>query len=79
MSNGRRWTAEHTAIIKEMYWYSYDHEMAAVTGHCVDTVQRRRSALGLTAYRGPRVRYGTFAELPAATLKAIRISCSQAA
>jgi hypothetical protein len=77
--NGKKWTPEHTEIVKSMYWYSYDHEIARATGHCVDTVQRRRAALGLSAYRGPRVRYGTFAELSPAVLKAIRISCVQAA
>jgi hypothetical protein len=77
--NGRRWTQRDTETVKQMYWYSYDHEIAQATGHCVDTVQRRRSALGLSAYHGPRVRYGTFAELPLNALKAIRLSCAQSA
>ena len=48
--NGKKWNPEHTEIVKSMYWYSYDHEIARATGHCVDTVQRRRAALGLSAY-----------------------------
>lgn len=75
---GKKWTADHTAIVKEMYWFAYDHEIAEATGHCVDTVQRRRSMLGLSAYRGPRVRYGIWGDLTADARRAISMVASAA-
>ncbi len=60
--NGRPWTQEHTATLTKLAPYAYDHEIARVTGHCVDTVQRHRKMLGLDPYRGTVMRYGTWAE-----------------
>ncbi len=55
----------------------HDHEIAAKTGHDVDTVQRRRSAMGLPAFYGHR--YGTWLEIPPASLAAIRRAARMAA
>lgn len=50
-------------MLKHLAPYAYDHEVAQATGHCVDTVQRRRSALGIPPYRGTPVRIGTLEEI----------------
>lgn len=55
--NGKPWLPEHTAMLKRLVGFAYDHEIAKATGHCVDTVQRRRAALGFPAYHGTPVQY----------------------
>lgn len=57
-------------MLMSLYATHHDHEIAAKTGHDVDTVQRRRSAMGLPAYYGSR--YGRWEDLPRASLAAIR-------
>lgn len=73
------WLQRHTATLMRMAPFAYDHEIAAITGHCVDTVQRRRSALGIPPYRGTATRYAALDDLPLATLTAIRHACAKAA
>lgn len=68
--NGKEWKPMHTAILQAMHATHHDHEIAAKTGHDVDTVQRRRSCLGLPAYYGSR--YGRWEDLPAFSLAAIK-------
>jgi len=68
--NGKEWTPYDTATLHALHKTHADHEIARRTGHHADTVQRRRTALGLDPY--VRVRYSTFLELPAASLAAIR-------
>jgi hypothetical protein len=47
--------------------------IAAHTGHCVDTVQRKRSALGLQNYYGAR--YGTWGDLDMSAREGILACC----
>lgn len=63
--NGKAWNSAHTALLKSLAGYAYDHEIAKLTGHCVDTVQRRRSMLGLPPYRGTTMRYGSWDDIRA--------------
>lgn len=76
--NGKPWTTEHAQMLKQLAGFAYDHEIAKATGHDVDTVQRRRSALGLPAYRGAS-RYSTYQAIPAMSLKAIKRACARVA
>lgn len=68
--NGKPWTEANTATLCALHATHHDHEIAKRTGHDVDTVQRRRSLLGLPAFYGSR--YGRWEDLPAASLVAIR-------
>ena len=71
MSNGRPWGAEDSATLMRLHATHHDHEIAERTGHCADTVQRRRSAMGLPAFYG-RARYGSWQDIPSASLAAIK-------
>ena len=48
MSNGTPWTDRHTDILRRMASVGYtDGEIAAITGHRRETVQRQRQARGI--------------------------------
>jgi len=49
MANGRIWTQEHTDTMTRMAGHYTDAEIAGQTGHCIDTVRKRRVLLGLPA------------------------------
>lgn len=53
--NGRAWTAEHTAVLLRMARAGYTNaEIAAHTGHCVETVRRQRRDRQIdSCYRAP--------------------------
>ncbi len=74
---GKPWMPEHTAKLYALHPTHHDAEIAAITGHDTDTVQRRRSLLGLPAYYGPR--YGSWQDIPAFSLAAIRRAARLAA
>jgi hypothetical protein len=66
--SGKIWMAKDTDTL--MALAHLPNAMIAVqTGHCVETVQRKRSALGLPNYYA--VRYGTWADLNPKTLNII--------
>lgn len=45
--NGKAWLPEHTDTLRRMNAVGYtDEEVAAITGHCRETVTRHRLALG---------------------------------
>ncbi len=77
MANGKPWSQEHTNMLLSLYGTHHDHEIAERTGHDTDTVQRRRSAMGLPAFYGHR--YGNWQDLPRASLAAIRRAARMAA
>jgi hypothetical protein len=58
---GKVWMPKHTDTLLALQ-HLPNAIIAAHTGHCVDTVQRKRSALGLQNYYA--IRYGTWANLP---------------
>lgn len=72
--NGKEWKPTHTATLLAMHATHHDHEIAERTGHSADTVQRRRSAMGLPAHYGSR--YGRWQDLPPASLSTIKRACS---
>jgi hypothetical protein len=75
---GKIWMAKDTATLMALNRIGYDDALIAKQlGVCIDTVQRRRSALGLPAYY--HIRPGTFSELRAAALTAIALGCRMAA
>lgn len=76
--NGREWTPMNQALFDRLAGRVYDHELATQTGHCVDTIQRRRSAAGIPPYRGLS-KFSTFEAIPAMSLKAIRMACDRVA
>lgn len=76
--NGHKWTPEHTDMLLSLYATHHDQEIADRTGHHPDTVQRRRRDLGLPAYYG-RTRYGSWQDIPSASLAAIRRAARMAA
>ena len=47
--NGRPWTDQHTDLLLRLAGRVTDEVIAALTGHCRETVTRRRLALGLDA------------------------------
>lgn len=48
--NGKPWTGADTDTLRRMNAVGYtDGEIAAITGHCRETVTRRRLMLGLDA------------------------------
>lgn len=52
MANGRPWTSNDTATLRRMNGAGYsDGEIAEHTGHCRETITRRRLALGLDPTR----------------------------
>jgi hypothetical protein len=46
--NGKIWKPEHTDTLRRMAGQYTDEEIASQTGHCRETVTRRRLALGLS-------------------------------
>jgi len=68
--NGKEWTPYDTATLHALHKTHADADIATKTGHCRETVCRRRLALGLDPY--VRVKYSTFLALPKASLEAIR-------
>jgi len=66
----REWTADHTKTLKALVNIGLNNAtIAAHTGHHVETVRRRRDALGLPdTYE---VRYGSWADLPVSALRAM--------
>jgi hypothetical protein len=64
------WKPEHTALMVKLHAAGCsDHVIAGATGHDVDTVQRRRSAMGLSA--NYRSQIGTWESLPLLSCRAI--------
>jgi hypothetical protein len=55
MSRGKPWTEEDTATLERMAGRVPDAEIGRMTGHEAITIRKRRSDLGLSAYR-PRTR-----------------------
>lgn len=51
MSNGKPWTAEHTATLERMVGRP-DAEIAEATGHAIRTIRERRRAAGIKAFVG---------------------------
>lgn len=76
MSNGKPWERKHTSMLLSLYATHHDHEIAERTGHCADTVQRRRAMLGLSPYYGSK--YGRWEDLPAFSLAAIKRAAQEA-
>lgn len=70
---GRVWMAKDTDTLMALR-HMPNAIIAAQTGHCVDTIQRKRSALGLPNYYA--MRYGTWADLSPKTLNIIE-TCSR--
>lgn len=62
MANGRPWTEENSKTLRTLAEMGLDDGMIAKQmGYCVDTIQRRRSALGIQPYY--RIQYGGWLEL----------------
>lgn len=64
--NGKIWQAKDTDTLMALR-HLPNAIIAAHTGHCVDTIQRKRTALGLPNYYA--MRYGTWRQLPPTALK----------
>lgn len=76
--NGRPWLKEHTDMLLALYATHHDHEIAERTGHATVTVFYRRRDMGLPACSHGVVRYGTWEDLPPASMAAIRKAAKMA-
>lgn len=74
--NGKTWLPMHTATLLSLHATHHDHEIAERTGHATVTVAYRRRALGLEPFCG--VRYGSWEDLPPASMAAIRKAAKMA-
>lgn len=69
---GKVWMPKHTDTLLALQ-HLPNAIIAAHTGHCVDTIQRKRSALGLPNYY--EIRYGTWRELDRSSREGIMACC----
>jgi hypothetical protein len=68
--NGKPWTLDHTATLERLNAIGCPDDLIAyITGHARETVQRRRSMLGISAAYS--VRYADWRDMPEAALAAI--------
>lgn len=71
MNLRKPWTHEHDAILQKYGGYLPDSRIADMTGHYRTTVLRRREALKIPPYCQGTAKYGSWNDLPTASLAAI--------